>query len=483
MEDKSIQKPAEFPVSGRHVEREPGNQPVPTSGARLSLLEAIQAAKEWSLRQPGQLGGQAGPPGTTRPQAASGTINRPARSTIHRQRLLTPEVIKALKEIAHFQPGQSVKPLSHNRPSLPASPPEIRFSTIPTEAVIASLLKVKKNKGVKESTLNTYEKHWGLFRQRFAFLPENPEAIMDYLSRFNGASGRHRRNHQDLLNMLYVHATRRFGLKYNPVAELERPLVTHKPVKTLSLEQLRALNPTPEDLMERTALDLLSGHGWRQIEVRRVQAKDVAAIDKLLILCHGKERDELAPVLPETVDRLREMARDLQPDDYLFVARQKRHGRRAPLGEDGMSQLIGRLFNRAGLKGFTGHDLRRTFATLVTAASRDEFLAMRLMRDTVPGQSNRYIRYPLDQLVEALQKYSPLRQAGEIPTSVHAEAGENNLTPIAKDSPVSETGESLNTTPDEREKGLVETGEGPPSLCTTIYRIELPTGYLPSRGL
>jgi hypothetical protein len=51
--------------------------------------------------------------------------------------------------------------------------------------------------------------------------------------------------------------------------------------------------------------------------------------------------------------------------------------------------------------------LRRTFTTLVTTASHDEFLAMRLIRDTVPGLSNRSIRYPLDQLVDALLKYSP----------------------------------------------------------------------------
>jgi integrase len=66
--------------------------------------------------------------------------------------------------------------------------------------------------------------------------------------------------------------------------------------------------------------------------------------------------------------------------------------------------LIGRLLARAGIKGFTGHDLRRTFATLVTTASHDEFLAMRLMRDRVPGLGDRYIHYPIDQLVEALQK-------------------------------------------------------------------------------
>jgi len=78
-----------------------------------------------------------------------------------------------------------------------------------------------------------------------------------------------------------------------------------------------------------------------------------------------------------------------------------------------MSQLVGRLFRRAGIEGFTGHDLRRTFATLVTTASKDEFLAMRLIRDSVPGLSNRYIKYPMGQLADALKKYSPVILAGE----------------------------------------------------------------------
>jgi integrase len=36
-----------------------------------------------------------------------------------------------------------------------------------------------------------------------------------------------------------------------------------------------------------------------------------------------------------------------------------------------MSQLIERLLAKAGIKGFAGHYLRRTFATLVTKASHD----------------------------------------------------------------------------------------------------------------
>jgi len=72
-----------------------------------------------------------------------------------------------------------------------------------------------------------------------------------------------------------------------------------------------------------------------------------------------------------------------------------------------MAKLIGCLLARAGIKGFTGQDLRRT------STSHDEFLAMRLIRVRVAGTGQRYIRYPMAQLVDALEKYSTLRQAGE----------------------------------------------------------------------
>jgi hypothetical protein len=102
---------------------------------------------------------------------------------------------------------------------------------------------------------------------------------------------------------------------------------------------------------------------------------------------------------------------------------------------------------------------------------------MRLLRDNVPGLSNGYIRYPISLLVEALQKYSPLRQAEEectpppveaeqsdvTPKEVilpQAEASQTQIMPNAKASPVSETEEARCTTLIERKKGLVETGEG-----------------------
>jgi integrase len=287
--------------------------------------------------------------------------------------------------------------------------PQPRHSGIQTDKVIASLIEHKKYKGVKEGTVDTYLKRLSRFEREFPFLPDDLATIMNYLSNFAGETGRNRRNHQDCLAMLFEHAVRFFDLPRNPLSGLNRPRVIHKPIKTLTLDEIGVLDSAPKSLTERVALDLLIGHGWRQIEVRRIVAADVFSIRGGIMFCRGKEREEMAPLLPETVGRLQELAEGLSPADHVIRSQLIYHGRRRALGEDGISQLIERLYAKAGITGFTGHDLRRSFATLVREASNDEFLAMRLLRDKVPGQSDRYINFPLSRLKEALVRYSPLR--------------------------------------------------------------------------
>ena len=50
---------------------------------------------------------------------------------------------------------------------------------------------------------------------------------------------------------------------------------------------------------------------------------------------------------------------------------------------EGMRGLVRGLMEGAGLSGFTGHNLRDTFVTLVTEQSGDLTLAMQLVRDKV----------------------------------------------------------------------------------------------------
>ena len=84
-----------------------------------------------------------------------------------------------------------------------------------------------------------------------------------------------------------------------------------------------------------------------------------------------------------------------------------------------MRKLVRDLMGRAGLSGFTGHNLRDTFATLVTEESGDLTLAMQLIRDKVPGVASRYVKRDLPALLE---RYSPVRQLERKPSPL---VGEN----------------------------------------------------------
>ena len=157
-------------------------------------------------------------------------------------------------------------------------------------------------------------------------------------------------------------------------------------------------------LRERGAVHLLAGHGWRQNELLEVLAGEVRAISGGQIWCHGKQRAEWAPVFPQTAELLSLLADGLADDEQVF--RGKR-GRKERYGYEGMRKLVRDLMRRAGLSGFTGHNLRDTFATLVTEQSGDLTLAMQLIRDRVPGVAPRYVKRDLPALLE---RYSPIRQ-------------------------------------------------------------------------
>jgi len=86
---------------------------------------------------------------------------------------------------------------------------------------------------------------------------------MDYVCQHTGGTGRYKRNQHDLLNLLYKHAVRFFGVSENPFDNLERPAITHKPIRTLSLAEVGKVDEVIETVTERVVWELLVGHGWR----------------------------------------------------------------------------------------------------------------------------------------------------------------------------------------------------------------------------
>ncbi|MFC2068539.1 tyrosine-type recombinase/integrase [Chloroflexota bacterium] len=317
----------------------------------------------------------------------------------------TREIKNAVKEALTEQNEGGIQPIVF--PPLEERSDEINM-TVRTQDVVARLLHHKQYARKKDDTFKTYRKHLNRFARRFPVLPLNTEVIMDYLDQYKGSTGRYKRNQYDLLSMLYKHATRFFGILQNPIEDLERPEVTEKKIRALSLEEAYKVDSVVHTIRERAVWQLTFGHGWRQIEVRRITAGDVRSIRDGTIWCNGKEREEDTPLLPETQELLEHLAERLEDNEPVIRSTRIRAGRTQPLGADGISQLIKRFFSKLCIE-YKGHDLRRTFCTMVREASGDEFLAMRLARDKIPGVNDRYINANPVKLRESLLKYSPIR--------------------------------------------------------------------------
>lgn len=100
--------------------------------------------------------------------------------------------------------------------------------------------------------------------------------------------------------MLYKHALLFFDVPQNPLENLKGPRVIKKPLRTLSLKEVDKVDSVIPTITEKVVWELTVGHGWRQIEVRRITAGDVRSISDGTICCKGKEREEYTPLLPET---------------------------------------------------------------------------------------------------------------------------------------------------------------------------------------
>ena len=152
----------------------------------------------------------------------------------------------------------------------------------------------------------------------------------------------------------------------------------------------------------------------------RIEAVDVRETlyrESPIILCHDKERTELTPILPESLELLSRLTpSNLRDHDLIIRSRRVLDGVRQPMGMKAHTNMIYGLYWRANIPfSFVPYDLRDTFSTVVLKYSRDGFLTERLMHHILPGEGKWYARYPMDQLCRDLEEFSPLRRLQLVP--------------------------------------------------------------------
>ena len=134
--------------------------------------------------------------------------------------------------------------------------------------MIQSLREELQYKGAAASTFVTYDKQWRRIAEAFSLLPASQGPLLDWLRQFKDP--KNRGLWHQALSQLYKHGAKHFGFSSNPLDGVPRPQPLEKPVVALTLDEARALDAAPEDDQERLVVDLLLGHGWRGIELRRL---------------------------------------------------------------------------------------------------------------------------------------------------------------------------------------------------------------------
>ena len=299
-------------------------------------------------------------------------------------------------------------------------------NAIDIDDAMGAALQACERRNLASGTITTWRKRWQQFAKVFRELPQDRETVLAYLDRFT--TPKYRNSQRDALRALYRYAAEGRIATADPLAGTRGARVPERPVYTLTLAQVAAADAVPMPDRQRAIWELLVGHGWRQVEVQRILATDVRHAADALIWVRGKVRAEWTPVLPGTLKLLRRLAKGLADDDHVIRSRQS-----DAVGFDTVHRSATDVLTRGGLS-LTIHGLRKTFASLVAEASGDEVLAMRLLRDRLPGQTGRYIKRNLPDLLE---RYSPLHQVrgsaprvrgseGRVPESTGGSARESN---------------------------------------------------------
>ena len=117
------------------------------------------------------------------------------------------------------------------------------------------------------------------------------------------------------------------------------------------------------------------------------------------------------PLLPKVRDALLALANNRGYDEPVFVGQQGR------LGRDMAEETIKRLFQRAGVNGVQQSPkiFRSSFASMALAAGCDFYIVKRLLRHSGGWDvtHRHYIHIDNQELMEKLEKYSPLRLLNE----------------------------------------------------------------------
>ena len=231
-----------------------------------------------------------------------------------------------------------------------------------------------RRRNYSQSTVRSYIHSIEDFARYFGKSPDQlgPEQIRDYqvhLFRDRKLSPGTVEGCGAALRFLYVKTLRRPYLKEDipfPKRARRLPLV-------LSLEEVRLLIDSAENLMHRAMMMTLYATGIRRAELCHLQVADIDSPRMVIHVRHGKgDQDRDVPLTPKLLETLREYWRWMKPKTWLFAGMVNGWRADVPITDKMAWAAVHTAATRAGIEKRVGpHTLRHCFATHMLEAGAD----------------------------------------------------------------------------------------------------------------
>ena len=254
--------------------------------------------------------------------------------------------------------------------------------------------------------------HLGQLAKAFLELPTAPEQLELVLSR-RDVSPETRLGTWTVFRRFYSWAARRLQVP-NAAADVERPLVRPKVLRTLSDDQVdRLLWLHRRRPREHALLSLLLDTGARIGEVANLRWSDVGP-DRVRLA--GKGGEHYAPISADTSRALMRLGAGAGAPLW--------QGKRGPLSLIGLKGVVRTALLRVGVRGGP-HMLRHTFGTLYVRRGGDVFSLQRIMGHTKLDTTRRYVDQLPPDVLQQHARFSPVavRSVGGVQGDLFRGAG------------------------------------------------------------
>lgn len=287
-------------------------------------------------------------------------------------------------------------------------------------------LRSKRMAGCAENTLLSYETVGRLFALRhadfdslepFAAKETGPELVLDFLDNYWGDADADTLDQRTaVMRSFFEWAYRVDRISADPMRKVEKRRRKRQGPRRERIPggQLARLVSGQESLRDQAALLLLGRLALRREDLRLLQVSDIDLGRDELHLRHAKGGE--VHVLPIAFPDLREafylhlQAEKREPAEYLLYAKTERA---RPLSRAGIDNWFRRCSERAGVVGYTMHQLRHAAADDLRRATGSTTAAQALLRHKSVATTETYLHAEVDDLRRAIEQLSSSAREGE----------------------------------------------------------------------